>query len=309
MADFTAATSLTTDQAAALLAGTDGFAEIYPKDKYTVVKQLQAAGHITGMTGDGVNDAPALRQAEVGIAVSTATDIAKSAASVVLTQPGLTNIVALIQQGRMIYQRVLTWILNKISRTILKATFVSIAYIMTGKFVVSAFTMLLLVSMTDFAKISLSTDEVEASETPETWKIGGFIKVSVVLGLLMVLETLLLLYFGWTEFDLATDDPALYTFCFLTLLYFAVFSILSARERHRFWKTLPSRTLLLALTIETIVGTLLTFSGLSDFSPLPFGQMLTIFGYALIACLGVNDTVKVLLLKKLRPGNAQKSKK
>lgn len=114
-----------------------------------MVKHLQAAGHVAGMTGDGVNDAPALRQAEVGIAVSTATDVAKGAASVVLTEPGLTNIVALIHQGRTIYQRILTYIINKISRTILKAAFVAIAFMVTGKFVISAFVMLLLVFVTD----------------------------------------------------------------------------------------------------------------------------------------------------------------
>ncbi|HYP68165.1 MAG TPA: plasma-membrane proton-efflux P-type ATPase, partial [Thiobacillaceae bacterium] len=154
------------------LAGTDGYAEVYPEDKYIVVQRLQAAQHVTGMTGDGVNDAPALRQAEVGIAVSTATDVAKGAASVVLTEPGLTNIVALVEQGRTIYQRVLTWIINKISRTILKAAFVAIAFVLTGKFVVSAFAMLLLVFMTDFAKIALATDHVRPSNRPETWNIG-----------------------------------------------------------------------------------------------------------------------------------------
>ncbi len=126
-----------------------------------MVQHLQAAGHVTGMTGDGVNDAPALRQAEVGIAVSSATDVAKGAASVVLTEPGLTNIVALVEQGRTIYQRMLTWIINKISRTILKAAFVAIAFVVTGKFVVSAFAMLLLVFMTDFAKIALATDQFD----------------------------------------------------------------------------------------------------------------------------------------------------
>ena len=152
------------NEAVDLLEGADGFAEVYPEDKYIVVQHLQNAGHVTGMTGDGVNDAPALRQAEVGIAVSTATDVAKGAASVVLTEPGLTNIVALVEQGRTIYQRILTWIINKISRTILKAAFVAIAFIVTGKFVVSAFAMLLLVFMTDFAKISLATDNVRPSE-------------------------------------------------------------------------------------------------------------------------------------------------
>jgi H+-transporting ATPase len=176
--------------------------------------------------------APALRQAEVGIAVSTATDVAKGAASVVLTEPGLTNIVALVEQGRTIYQRILTWIVNKISRTILKAAFVAIAYVVTSKFVVSAFAMLLLTFTTDFAKIALATDHVRSSRRPETWNIGGFITVSVILGVAMVAEALLFLRIGWSRFGLATDDGALYTFSFLLLLYFAVFSVVSARERH-----------------------------------------------------------------------------
>ena len=205
VADLKAASAQAGNEAVDLLAGADGFAEVYPEDKYIVVQHLQAAGHVTGMTGDGVNDAPALRQAEVGIAVSTATDVAKGAASVVLTEPGLTNIVALVEQGRTIYQRILTWIINKISRTILKAAFVAIAFVVTGKFVVSAFAMLLLVFMTDFAKIALATDHVRPSKKPETWNIGGFITVSVVLGVAMVAEALLLLWIGWSRFGLATE--------------------------------------------------------------------------------------------------------
>ncbi|HMA10527.1 MAG TPA: HAD-IC family P-type ATPase, partial [Steroidobacteraceae bacterium] len=110
VADLKTAAAQPGNEAVDLLAGVDGFAEVYPEDKYIVVQHLQAAGHVTGMTGDGVNDAPALRQAEVGIAVSSATDVAKGAASVVLTEPGLTNIVALVEQGRTIYQRIQTWI-------------------------------------------------------------------------------------------------------------------------------------------------------------------------------------------------------
>jgi soluble P-type ATPase len=280
-----------------LFAGADGFAEVFPEDKYTVVKHLQAAGHVTGMTGDGVNDAPALRQAEVGIAVSTATDVAKGAASVVLTEAGLTNIVALVEQGRTIYQRILTWIVNKISRTILKAAFVAIAFTLTGKFVVSAFAMLLLVFMTDFAKISLATDNVRPSKKPETWNIGGFITVSVVLGIAMVAETLLLLWFGWSHFGLATNNNALYTFSFLLLLYFAVFSVVSARERSWFWATLPSKTFLSALAADALVGTVLTRVGLPGLMPLPWLQTLAIFAYAMVSCLVVNDAVKVAMIK------------
>ena len=286
VADLKAAGAQAGNEAVDLLAGADGFAEVYPEDKYIVVQHLQAAGHVTGMTGDGVNDAPALRQAEVGIAVSTATDVAKGAASVVLTEPGLTNIVALVEQGRTIYQRILTWIINKISRTILKAAFVAIAFVVTGKFVVSAFAMLLLVFMTDFAKISLATDHVRPSKKPETWNIGGFITVSVVLGVAMVAETLLLLWIGWSHFGLATNNNALYTFSFLMLLYFAVFSVVSARERRWFWATLPSKTFLSALAADALTGTVLTFVGLPGLMPLPWWQTLAIFVYAMVACLG-----------------------
>ena len=249
------------------------------------------------MTGDGVNDAPALRQAEVGVAVSSATDVAKGAASVVLTEPGLTNIVTLIERGRTTYQQVLTWIVNKISRTILKAAFVAIAFVVTGRFVVSAFAMLLLVFMTDFAQVALATDRVRPSREPETWKIVGFIALFVVLGVAMVGEALLLLWFAWSRFGLATDKIALYTFGFLTLLYFSVFSIVSARERSWFWTTMPSGTLMAALAADVLICTVLTLVGIPNLPPLPGWQTAAIFGYALVACLGVNDALKVAMLK------------
>lgn len=297
VADLKAAAARAGNKAVDLLAGADGFAEVFPEDKFIVVEHLQAAGHVTGMTGDGVNDAPALREAEVGIAVSTATDVAKGAASVVLTEPGLVNIVTLVEQGRTIYQRILTWIINKISRTILKAGFVAIAFVVTGKFVVSAFAMLLLVFMTDFAKIALATDRVRPSKKPETWNIGGFVAVAVVLGVTMVAEALLLLWIGWTRFGLATNSDALYTFSFLLLLYFAIFSVLSVRERHWFWATMPSKTLLIALAADALAGTFLTFLGIPGLQPLPWWQPLTIFAFAMASCLIVNDAVKVAMLK------------
>ena len=297
VADLKASGAQARNEAADLLAGADGFAEVYPEDKYIVVQHLQAAGHVTGMTGDGVNDAPALRQAEVGIAVSNATDVAKGAASVVLTEPGLINILALVEQGRTIYQRVLTWIVNKISRTILKAAFVSVAFIFTGKFVVSAFVMLLLSFMTDFAKVALATDHVRPSKKPETWNIGGFIAVSAVLGVAMVAEALFLLYLGWSRFGLAANDNALYTFSFLTMLYLAVFSIVSARERRWFWSTMPGKTLIAALTADALAGTILTRVGIPGLAPLPWWQMLVILAYAMVACLVVNDAIKVAMIK------------
>ena len=240
----------------------------------------------------------------MGIAGSAATDVAKGAASGVLTEPGLTNIVALVEQGRTIYQRVLTWIINKISRTILKAAFVAIAYVATGKFVVSAFAMLLLVFMTDFAKIALATDNVRPSRKPETWNIGGFISVSVVLGVAMLAESLFLLWIGWSHFGLAADDNALYTFSFLTLLYFAAFSIISARERRWFWATMPSTTLSVALLTDVLLGTILTLVGLPGLMPLVWWQAAAIFLYAMVSCLVVNDAVKVALIRWRIPAAA-----
>jgi plasma-membrane proton-efflux P-type ATPase len=297
VADLTAANSQAGNNGVDLLAGTDGFAEVYPEDKYIVVKHLQAAGHVTGMTGDGVNDAPALRQAEVGIAVNTATDVAKGAASVVLTEPGLTNIVALVQDGRTIYQRILTYIINKISRTILKTAFVAIAFLVTGRFVMSAFAMLLLVFITDFAKISLATDHVRPSKKPETWNIGRLINVSVVLGALMVGEALILLLLAWSRFGLAASDNLLYTFSFLTLLYFAAFSIVSARERRWFWATMPSKAVVAAVMAEVLLGTVVTYAGLPGLVPLPWWQTLSVFVCAMVSCLVVNDALKVAMVK------------
>ena len=306
MADLKAAGAAAGNDAVDLLAGADGLAEVFPEDKYTVVKHLQAAGHVTGMTGDGVNDAPALRQAEVGIAVSTATDVAKGAASVVLTDAGLANIVALVEQGRTIYQRILTYIVNKISRTILKTGFVAIAFVVTGKFAMSAFAMLLLVFITDFAKISLATDNVRPSKQPETWNIGHLVIVSVVLGVLMVAEALLALWFGWSHFGLAGNDNALYTFSFLTLLYFAALSIVSARERRWFWTTIPSKLVMAAVAAETLIGTAVLFAGLPGLAPLPWWQALSLFGYAMVSCLVVNEVVKVALIKWRMPSAVAK---
>ena len=136
---------------------------------------------------------------------------------------------------------------------------------------------------------------------PETWNIGGFITVSVILGIAMVGETLLLLWYGWSRFDLATNDNALYTFSFLTLLYFAVFSIVSARERRWFWATIPSKTLIAALMADLLVGTALTVVGVPGLTPLPGWELIAIFLYAMVSCLVVNDLLKVAMIKWLVP--------
>lgn len=276
----------------------DGFAEVFPEDKFLVVKRLQEAGHVVGMTGDGVNDAPALRQAEVGIAVSGSTDVAKGAASVVLTDEGLAGIVDLVKNGRAIYQRVLTWVVNKVSRTVFKSGFVVLAFFVTGKFVISAMGMVLLVFMTDFVKIALSTDRVRPSHKPETWNIGPLTRMAAVLGLMMLAESLVLLALGWKLFDLGQNVGQLQTFSFLTLLYFALFSIISVRERRNFWASRPSRTLSLALIGDACAGWLIGRHGLGELQPISTRQILLIMAWSLVNSLVVNDFVKLYLIKR-----------
>ena len=297
VADLEALLKVDPARAGELAERSAGFAEMYPEGKYNVVKSLQARGHVVGMTGDGVNDAPALRQAEVGIAVRDAVDVAKGAASVVLTQEGLTSIVDLVINGRRIYQRIATWIVNKISRTILKSAFVVAAFLLTGKYVISAFGMILVVFMTDFAKISLATDNVRPSQQPDTWNVTGMVKTAVVLGLAMVVEALGLLWIGWQQFRLAFNESALHTFTYETLLFFAIFSLLAVRNRGRFWASRPSRTLGLALLADGLLATLIGTLGLAGLAPLPLWQTLFVLAYAGVFSLLVNDWIKTVLLQ------------
>jgi H+-transporting ATPase len=165
--------------------------------------------------------------------------------------------------------------------------------------------MLILVFMTDFAKISLATDNVRPSRKPETWNVGGCVAVSVVLGVAMVAETLLLLWVGWSYFGLSTNNNALDTFSFLMLLYFAVFSVVSARERSWFWSTLPSKTFLAAIAADALTGTFLTLVGLPGLMPLLWWRTLAVFVCAMFACLGVNDALKVAMIRWLVPNAVQ----
>jgi H+-transporting ATPase len=294
-----------TDPASALrqMEKSDGFAEVYPEDKYMIVQSLQAAQHVAGMTGDGVNDAPALKQAEVGIAVNSATDVAKSAASVVLTGEGLSGIVELVKNGRKVYQRINTWVLNKIMRTILKSAFVVGVFLVTGDFVISAFAMVLLLLMTDFMKISLSTDRVQWSPTPDNWNIKAFVRVAAVLGTLMAVESFAALALGQAFWHLRTSDPVVRTFSFEILLFSAVTSIFVIRERRRFWSSRPSRLLLSIMALDIIAGALISTFGISGLFPaLPVMMTLFLLGWNLAFSLILNDYVKVLLLKKAKPG-------
>ncbi len=281
---------------------TEGFAEIYPEDKYTVVKSLQARNHIVGMTGDGVNDAPALRQAEVGIAVSNATDVAKGAASVVLTDEGLSNIVDLVKTGRTIYQRIVTWTLNKVVKTFEVAVFVAVAFLITGYYVVSSLDIILLLFLVDFVTISLSTDRVSFSKQPDKWNVTALVNVGISLGMVTVAELFGLLFVGIRYLGLSTDVSRLHTFVFAALLYMGLFTVLIVRERNQFWNSYPSITLLVAIVADMIAVAGLAAIGIPGVTPIPLNNLLFVFAYILVLSLTLNDQIKVRLMRRFRVG-------
>ena len=279
-------------QAEEMAEKSDGFAEIYPGDKYTIVRSLQGKGHVVGMTGDGVNDAPALRQAEVGIAVSNATDVAKGAASVVLTEPGLPHLLEPIRTGRLMFKRINTWVLNKITRTILKTCFIVFAFLITGKYIISPTEVLLMIFMTDFVKIALSTDNVRMTRKPSVWNIPGLTKIAVVLGLLMVVEAFGLLYLGDMLYGLLDNVGMLQTFSFETLFFFAIFSVFVVRERGHFWDSMPSPIFLSAIIFDMIAAAAFASYGAFGMTPIPLEITLLVLGYSFIFVLVVNDLIK-----------------
>jgi len=276
-----------------------GFARIYPQDKYMIVKKLQESGHIVGMTGDGINDAPSLRQAEVGIAVSNATDVAKGAASVVLTGEGLGNIIDLIRVGRKIHQRMLTWIFNKVVKTFQIVVFVVVAFLITGQFIVSVFDVVLLLFVIDFVTLSLSTDTVRGSKLPDSWDISGMMRSSLVLGVLVVLESLAILAVGLGPLDLNGKTASIQTFSFTVLFFFGMLTVFVVRERGHFWDSFPSRSLFLIMVADMCVVAVLVTVGVPGLTAITAVDLLTVIGMSAFFSFVINDFVKYCML---RPG-------
>lgn len=257
----------------------NGFAQIYPEDKHTIVKLLQSNGHIVGMTGDGVNDAPALKQAEVGIAVSTATDVAKSSASMVLTEQGVGVIVDAVKLSRQTYQRMLSWVINKVTKTIQVIGLLTIGFFWTHEVLLSLLGMTLLVFANDFATMSLSTDNVKHSISPNVWNVRRITFASLVIGLLLVLESALGVYVGVAYFHL--DLPQLQTLVLVLLVFTSQMRVLIVRERKHFWSSVPGRELLVSSIATTAAFVALGTFGLI-IPPIPFYQVLLMLGFALV---------------------------
>ncbi|MCL4548847.1 MAG: plasma-membrane proton-efflux P-type ATPase [Bacteroidetes bacterium] len=269
-----------------------GFAEVLPEDKFTIVKNLQQHHEITGMTGDGVNDAPALKQAEVGIAVKSATDVAKQAASVILLKEGLESIINLIAVGRTIHHRITNWVMSKISKTLFTVVFVCAAYIMTGQFVVNAFDMILLLFIVDFVSLALSTDTVSWSKKPESWDIKPLVKKGFLLGLLMVVESLVWLFIVKKYFRL-TDINKLHSFGFAILFFAGIFNIFIVRTSKRFYNQPIGKVLLWVVIVDLLFASIFLSIGLTGFATLPIIITGSTLLYFMFCTFFINDMIKV----------------
>ena len=237
------------------------FAGVFPEDKFHLVQALQQAGHVVGMTGDGVNDAPALKQAEVGIAVANATDVAKAAASLVLTRPGLTGVLAAVETGRCIYQRMLTYTLNKIIKTFQIALFLSLGLLLTGVFVTTPRLILLLLFANDFVTMSLAADRVTFSRKPDRWQIRPLV-VHCPDPWRSPGSFSLSPFSCWGGTCSNLDLPRLQTLVFLTLVFSGQATVYLVRERRHFWDSLPGHWLLLSSVADVVVVSLLAALGI-----------------------------------------------
>ena len=271
------------------------FASVFPEDKFHLVRVLQRAGHVVGMTGDGVNDAPALKQAEVGIAVANATDVAKASASLVLTNPGLSDTLAAVETSRRIYQRLLTYTLNKIIKTVEIALFLSAGVMLTSTFIVTPLLIVLLLFTNDFVTMSIATDHVSFSTQPDRWNIRVLMLAGVALGSLILVLSFGLFFYA-RDF-LALPLPQLQTLVFIMLVFTGQGMVYLVRERRHFWNSTPSRWMILSSIVDVSVVCFMSARGIL-MAPLPAGVIAST-ALACVLYLSALDFVKVPILRRL----------
>ena len=243
-----------------IITDADGFSGIYPKDKYTIVKTMQDHGFIVGMTGDGVNDAPALKQADVGIAVESATDVAKSAADLVLTKNGIEVIVDAVKESRRIFERMLIYTIVKLAKVIQQLAFITIIFIVYGFIPITAFLLILLTFTNDIVNLSISTDNVGFSKNPDFWDMKYILPQAVMLGGLLTIQALLLVPVGLGVFGLSV--PGLATAAFLMLNISDKVTVFNVRERGWAFRSMPSTALLVASLGGVLAGIVLAYYGI-----------------------------------------------
>jgi H+-transporting ATPase len=271
------------------------FAGVLPEDKYELVKAFQKGGHTVGMCGDGANDAPALRQAQIGIAVSTATDVAKSAAGMVLIEPGLAGVVAAVKEGRVTFQRILTYTLNSIIKKVVTVLFLVVGLLMTGHAILTPLLMVIVMIAGDFLAMSLTTDNVRPSPLPNAWRIGSLTMAGVIMGICLLAFCSAVLAIG--KFGMNLEIGALRTLAFAALVFGSQATIYAIRERRHFWRSRPSLWVAVSSVADIVIASTLAIAGIA-MTPLPALVLAGTLGAA-VAFTVVLDAVKVPVFVRL----------
>jgi H+-transporting ATPase len=271
----------------------DGFAQVFPEHKFRIVELLQSKGHIVGMTGDGVNDAPALKKADAGIAVSGATDAAKSAAAIVLTEPGLSVIIDAIKESRRIFRRMNSYAIYRISETIRVLFFITLSIVVFSFYPVTALMIVLLALLNDFAIMSIAYDRAEYSSQPDRWRMSSVMGMALFLGLIGTVESFGLLFFGLDYLHLSKE--ILQSFMYLKLSVAGHLIIFIARTKGHFWSYRPGNLLVGAVIGTQLIATLIAVYG---FLIPPIGWRLAaiVWAYAIVVFL-IIDQLKVRFYK------------
>jgi H+-transporting ATPase len=276
----------------------DGFAQVFPEHKYRIVQLLQEKGHIVGMTGDGVNDAPALKKADAGIAVSGATDAAKSAADVVLTKPGLSVIIDAIKESRKIFQRMNNYSIYRIAETIRVLIFLTAAILIFNFYPLTAVMIVILALLNDIPIMMIAYDNVKIKEKPVRWNMREVLVVASLLGITGVFASFILFLIGLRVFNL--DMGTLQTLIFLKLTVGGHMTVYLARTGvHHFWeRPLPAKTLFVTAELTQVVGTLLAVYGVL-MNPLGWGLAAFVWGYAVLSFV-ITDFLKIHYFKLMK---------
>jgi H+-transporting ATPase len=289
------------EQSVASIEKADGFAQVFPEDKYNIVDVLEKHGHMVGMTGDGVNDAPALKKADCGIAVSGATDAARAAASIVLLAPGLSVIIDAIKESRRIFQRMNSYAIYRIAETLRVLFFMTLAILVFNFYPVTAVMIVIIAVLNDGAILSIAYDNVHYKDKPEAWNMRLVLGISTVLGVIGVVAAFGLFYLGERVFHL--DHAHVQTLMYLKLSVAGHLTIFLTRTRGPFWSIRPARILWIAVLGTQTVATLIAVYGLF-MTPLGWGWAAFVWGYALAWFL-LNDRVKLLAYKIFDPVKAE----
>jgi H+-transporting ATPase len=271
------------------------FASILPEGKYDLVKAFQKSGHTVGMCGDGANDAPALRQAQVGIAVSTATDVAKSAAGVVLTEAGLGGIVAAVKEGRVTFQRILTYTLNSVMKKILQVLLLAVGLVITGHAVLTPMLMVIVMISGDFLSMSLTTDRVRPSKMPNSWQIGRITIAGVILGVCFLAFSTAILVIG--KFEMHLGIEALRTLCAVGIVFGSQATTYVIRGRQHLWGLRPSLILVLSSVADVLIISTLAVCGIA-MAPLTLSVVICELAAAIAFGL-LMDVAKIPLFARL----------